>query len=325
MPDRIPTSRCVPLDSRVEMIANVVNQIVDSGITLTAGDAIDATQLASNIVEVLYDNTTISLNGSGQLQAITASALTEGCGIDITAGVISAAVDGTTIVCSGGNLSVGAFNFGTITVSGQADVVADVVSDTLTFVGDSFIDITTSGDTVTWTFDPSGLATEFTGGAGITISSLVWSVDEGKGLAFSTAGDDGKLIADVWTGSHLGFTDGSGADDATDAGKLAIQWHEIADYDSAEDMLIGHESGATTKPVVMYKTVADWIKTLPNWDATKVQILINDGGNDGAELRWIELKEGLKLLTGWNSNNNQSIGHDASGNPEWQNDSTECP
>ena len=325
MPDRIPTSRCVPLDSRVEMIANVVNQIVDSGITLTAGDAIDSTQLASNIVEVLYDNTTISLNGSGQLQAITASALTEGCGIDITAGVISAAVDGTTIVCSGGNLSVGAYNFGTIAVSGQTDVVADVVSDTLTFVGDSFIDITTSGDTVTWTFDTSGLAADFTGGAGITISSLVWSVDEGKGLAFSTAGDSGKLIADVWTGSHLGFTDGSGADDATDAGKIAIQWHEISGYDSSKDMLIGHESGATTKPVVMYKTVAAWIKTLPNWDATKVQILINDGGNDGAELRWIELKEGLKLLTGWDSNADQSIGHDAAGDPEWQNDSTECP
>lgn len=272
MPDRIPTSRCVPLDSRVEMIANVVNQIVDSGITLTAGDAIDATQLASNIVEVLYDNTTISLNGSGQLQAITASALTEGCGIDITAGVISAAVDGTTIICSGGNLSVGAFNFGTIAVSGQSNVVADVVSDTLTLVAGSNVTITTNAGTDTITIASTDTNTTYTAGAGINLSST-------------------KFVADPHTASHVGLVDPTTGDDSSaDDAQIGILWHNIEGFDNGRNQLHGHVADDSTKPKVTAKETEGWLELLESYDSSKHQVIINDPvqtGSEGSEkVRW---------------------------------------
>ena len=66
----------------------------------------------------------------------------------------------------------------------------------------------------------------------------------------------------------------------------AWQWESITGYDNTKTQLLGHINGAWN-----LKTVAEWLNLLPGYIAA----------------------------------NNQSIGHDASGPTEWQDDTTVCP
>jgi hypothetical protein len=142
-------SRCIPPHERIDQVMNEVNNIVITGATYTAGDGIDAAQLALNIIQTSIDGVSIIFD-AGVMKAVAASDLVAGCGITIAAGEVSAATDGTTIDCIGGNLSVIAYAFGKIVVATQTDVDADQVVDTLTLVAGANMAITTSGGTITF-------------------------------------------------------------------------------------------------------------------------------------------------------------------------------
>jgi hypothetical protein len=297
-------SRCIPPHERIDQVMNEVNNIVITGATYTAGDGIDAAQLALNIIQTSIDGVSIIFD-AGVMKAVAASDLVAGCGITIAAGEVSAATDGTTIDCIGGNLSVIAYAFGKIVVAGQTDVDADQVVDTLTLVAGANMAITTSGGTIT--FVSTDTNTTYTAGAGINLSGT-------------------KFIADPNTASHVGLVDPTSGDDSSaDDAQIGVLWHSIAAYDVDENMLVGHASGDSTKPVVTYKTVADWLKTLPDYSDSTPLLLLSDGGADGNEIRWATIAEALSLLTGYTLGNEQSIGKDAGTGPEWQDDTDACP
>jgi hypothetical protein len=299
-------SRCIPPHERIDQVMNEVNNIVITGATYTAGDGIDAAQLALNIIQTSIDGVSIIFD-AGVMKAVAASDLVAGCGITIAAGEVSAATDGTTIDCIGGNLSVIAYAFGKIVVAGQTDVDADQVVDTLTLVAGANMAITTSGDTITLASSYVDTNTTYTAGAGINLSGT-------------------KFIADPNTASHVGLVDPTSGDDSSaDDAQIGVLWHSIAAYDVDENMLVGHASGDSTKPVVTYKTVADWLKTLPDYSDSTPLLLLSDGGADGNEIRWATIAEALSLLTGYTLGNEQSIGKDAGTGPEWQDDTDACP
>lgn len=247
--------------------------------------------------------TTIDVDGQSSIVADSATdTLTVAAGTGI---VITTNAGTDTITFAIDTASVTQNSFTTIAVSGQSSVVADSPTDTLTLVAGTNIVITTDAGSDTVTITSSD--TTYTAGAGINLSGT-------------------KFVADPHTASHVGLVDPTTGDDSTaDDAQIGILWHEIASYASAKNMLVGHAAGDTAKPVVEYKTVVDWLETIPDWDATKVQLLLNDGGNDGNEMRWLELKEVLKLLAGWDPADLQSIGHDAAGDPLWQDDDDTCP
>jgi hypothetical protein len=62
----------------------------------------------------------------------------------------------------------------------------------------------------------------------------------------------------------------------------------------------------------------------PGFDATK-NLLLGYKASGGNLVQWDEIDEWLKLLTGYVHANDQSIGHDVSTDPEWQDDGDECP
>jgi len=54
------------------------------------------------------------------------------------------------------------------------------------------------------------------------------------------------------------------------------------------------------------------------YSSTELRIPVKDG----ATWKWMSIVDLLKELTGWDSGDDQSIGHDSAGDPEWQDDST---
>jgi hypothetical protein len=303
MTDRITRSRCVPVDQRLDQVINVVENIVDNGLTYTAGCGIE---IVDTEISAAVDGVTVICE-DGVLKSVAASDLTAGCGIDITGGEVSVTTDGTSIDCVGGNLTVIAYAFGKIVISGSSDVDADQVVDTLTLVAGANMTISATGDTITLASSYVDTDTTYTAGAGVNLSGT-------------------KFSADPNDASHVGLVDPTTGNDSTaDDAQIGILWHEITNYDSAKNMLIGHAAGDTTKPVIEYKTVVDWLETLPDWSSTIPLVLIGDGGNDGNEIRWATISEMLSLLTGYTLANEQSIGKDSGTGPEWQDDTDECP
>lgn len=264
-------------------------------ITITGGGGGTVTEAFKTIVvsgqsDIVADSATDTLT----VAAGTGIVITTNAGTD----TLTFAIDTSTVAQN---------SFTTIAVSGQSNVVADSPTDTLTLVAGSNVTITTNAGSDSITIASTDTDTTYTAGAGVNLSGT-------------------KFIVDPNTASHVGLVDPTTGDDSTaDDAQFGVLWHAIANYDSTKNMLVGHAAGDTSKPVVEYKTVVDWLETIPDWDATKVQLLLNDGGNDGNEMRWLELKEVLKLLAGWTAGDLQSIGHDAAGDPEWQDDDDACP
>lgn len=274
-------------------------------------------------VNFVGSNVTVTDGGTKAIVTITGGSggtYTAGDGIDIDgSSIVSAELatnrglefDGTGIAVNIGDglemstndIVVKAHTYIDVTSNGVAVDFTEVAS--YSGAGDQYL--RNNAGTFEWATLPPDTDTTYTAGAGINLSGT-------------------KFVADPHDASHVGLVDPTSGDDSTaDDAQIGILWHEIASYDSAKNMLVGHAAGDTTKPVVEYKTVVDWLETIPDWDATKVQLLLNDGGNDGNEMRWLELKEVLKLLTGWDSADLQSIGHDAAGDPLWQDDDDACP
>lgn len=271
MPDRVTAARCIPVDQRIDLLVNTVNNIIaDGGASYDAGCGIDATALAGGTIQAAVDGVSVICE-DGVLKAVAASDLTAGCGIDITGGEVSAAVDGTTIDCVGGNLVVIAFAFGTIAVSGQADVDATTVSDTATFVAGANMTITTSGKNVT--FASTDTNTTYTAGAGINLTGT-------------------KFVADPNDASHVGLVDPTTGDDSTaDDAQIGILWHEIEDFADGRNQLYGHEADDATKPKVIAKTTEDWLELLEDYSGATSMVIGNDGSAEGIEgdeqVKWI--------------------------------------
>ncbi len=243
---------------------------------------------------------TIAVSGQSDIVAdLAADTLTIAAGT----GLVITNNAGTDTITFALNTSVIAQNsFTTIAVSGQSNVVADSPTDTLTLIAGSNVTITTNaaGDSVT--INSSYVNTTYTAGAGIDL----------VGTKFSARTNEL---------THVGLVDPtSGNESSADGAEIGILWYEIADYDVAENMLIGHEAGDSTNPVVCFKTVEDWLKTLPGYDTHRV--LVSD---ETGIVKWYTVNEMLDMLTGRNDTVDQSIGADATGSPEWQDDTDECP
>ena len=270
-----------------------------AGVTVTSGGTKAIVTIPGGSGTPYTEGNGIDIDGSN---VVSAELATNG-GLEFDGSGLAVAYDGTTIDVVGGNLSVIAYNFGTIAVSGQSNVVADAVSDTLNLVAGSNVTITTNAGSASITIASTDTNTTYTAGAGMTLSGT-------------------KFIADPNTASHVGLVDPTtGNDSSADDAQIGILWHAIASYDVSKNMLVGHAEGDSTKPVVEYKSVADWLKTLPSYDAAKKMILTADAGT----VEWNEVDDVLNWLAGYVSGNYQSIGHDPAGDTEWQDDSTECP
>lgn len=227
--------------------------------------------------------------------------------------------------------------FKTIQVSGSSDIVADLAADTLIVVAGTYMDVTTDAGTDTLTFSvdltevssyngssdqylrnnagtfqwdtlPADQDTTYTGGAGIVVDG------------------DEKIHVDPYIVSHLDFVDDTGAPSATDISQLAIKWNDIANYGvDGDPMILGHYTTDSWPPGVSYQTVSNWLKTLPDYSNTVPMVIVSDGEEDGDEIRWATIHEALKLLQGYDEEADQSIGHDISNDPLWQNDTNGCP
>lgn len=185
-----------------------------------------------------------------------------------------------------------------VTSSGVAVDFTEVAS--YNGAGDQYL--RNNGGTFQWATLPPDTNTTYTAGAGINLSGT-------------------KFIADPNTTSHVGLVDpATGDDSSADDAQIGILWHEIANYDVDENMLIGHAASDSSKPVVEYKTVEDWLKTLPGYDTHRV--LVSD---ETGVVKWYTVNETLDMLTGRDDTKDQSIGADVAGTPEWQDDGTECP
>jgi hypothetical protein len=138
--------------------------------------------------------------------------LTQGTNITITNDKGS-----ITITAAGG----GGSNFGTITVSGQSDVVADQTNDTLTLTAGTDITITTDAgtDTITFTHATSGVTAT---GHGDAATIPVFIVNS-RGHVTSVTNTAVAIAASQITSGTLGVTrGGTGVTGATANGQLLI-------------------------------------------------------------------------------------------------------
>jgi hypothetical protein len=253
-------------------IDSVINEIEELVVNGLAYTAGCGIDVTGTVITAAIDGTSIICSG-GVLSAVAASDLVAGCGITIAAGEVSAAVDGTTIDCVGGNLTVIAFSFGTIAVSGQSSVVADLASDTLTLAAGANVTITTNAATDTITIAATDTNTTYTAGAGVNLSGT-------------------KFIADPNTASHVGLVDpGTGADSSADDAQIGVLWHAIEGFDDGRNQLHGHVADDATKPKVTCKTTEDWLELLEQYSGATSMVIGNDGGAEGIEgdenVRWI--------------------------------------
>lgn len=277
------------------------------------------TQVTAGIVDFQGAGVTLTDGGSKAIVTIpggSGTPYTEGNGIDIDgSNVVSAELatnrglefDGSGLAVNIGDglemstndIVVKAHTYIDVTSNGVAVDFTEVAS----YNGASDQYLRNNAGTLQWATLPPDTNTTYTAGAGMTLSST-------------------KFIADPHDASHVGLVDPTTGDDSSaDDAQIGILWHEIASYDSTKNMLVGHAANDTSKPVVEYKTVADWLKTLPSYDAAKKMVLTADAGT----VEWNEVDDVLNWLAGYVSGNYQSIGHDVAGATEWQDDSTECP
>ena len=164
-------------DQTITLTGDVTGSGTGSFATTIANDAVDIVMLSATgtpdgTTFLRGDNTWATPSGSGDMilagtQSVT-GAKTFDSGTMIYAGATSgttilnaAAVAGTTVItmpATTGTMALlsditgeaNEFSFKTISISGEADVVADTTTDTLNLVSGTNITITTSGDTITF-------------------------------------------------------------------------------------------------------------------------------------------------------------------------------
>lgn len=130
---------------------------------------------------------------------ISSSSVTDTLNILAQDGLYAGTIPGSnTLVLSGSGIS-GGNSFGIITVSGQSDVTASTATDTVEFIGAGALNITTSGNQITFT-------ASVTGGSGAPTDAqyLVLSADP-------TLSDERVLVV----GTGLSLSDGGAGNNAT--------------------------------------------------------------------------------------------------------------
>lgn len=216
-------------DVQADDPADVLTFVAGNNVTITTNASTDTiTFVANNTLFTLTtaSNTSsanISLTGTG-LTANTVKVIGAG-GINVNSNGSVITIDGTSVSGGGG----GGNSFGTISVSGQSDVLADQANDVLTLVAGSGMTITTNptGDTITFTssgsggsgtgtgtafiaardnFTANGTQTDFTLSINATANSILVAVDgliqfhtedydvSGTTLTFSTAPANNEVI-----------------------------------------------------------------------------------------------------------------------------------
>ena len=141
--------------------------VAGNNVTITTDVSTDTiTFVANNTLFTLSTSSNnssanISLTGTG-LTANTVKVIGAG-GVNVNSNGSVITIDGTGVAGGGG----GGNSFGTVTVSGQSDVIADQANDVLTLVAGSGMTITTSpgGDTITFTSSGGGGSGSGTGTA----------------------------------------------------------------------------------------------------------------------------------------------------------------
>lgn len=255
-----------------EGVTQVTTGLVDfqgAGVTVTDGGSKAIVTIPGGSGTPYTEGNGIDINGSN----VVSAELATGGGLEFDGSGIAVSVDGVTIDVVAGDLEVIAFNFGTIAVSGQSNVVADAVSDTLTLVAGSNVTITTNAGSDSITIASTDTNTTYTAGAGINLSST-------------------KFVADPHTASHVGLVDPTTGDDSSaDDAQIGILWHNIEGVgDGGRNQLFGHVADDSTKPKVTAKETEGWLELLESYDSTKHQVIINDPaqtGNEGSEnVRW---------------------------------------
>ena len=174
--------------------------VAGNNVTITTDVSTDTiTFVANNTLFTLSTSSNnssanISLTGTG-LTANTVKVIGAG-GVNVNSNGSVITIDGTGVAGGGG----GGNSFGTVTVSGQSDVIADQANDVLTLVAGSGMTITTNpgGDTITFTssggggsgtgtgtafiaardnFTANGTQTAFTLSTNATANSILVAVD----------------------------------------------------------------------------------------------------------------------------------------------------
>jgi len=134
--------------------SDILTLVAGSNITLTANASTDTITISSTAVSEASSNSFSTILVSGEDNIIASSAtdvlsLAAGTGISIT-------TDQSTDTITITNTSLGSNSFSTFAVSGQSSLIANIISDTVTFAG-SGITITTNEENkvITFTAPPS--------------------------------------------------------------------------------------------------------------------------------------------------------------------------
>lgn len=137
------------------------------------------------------------------------------------------------------------------------------------------------------------------------------------GVGTSNCGDPPAIFVIV---RNIDFKKGL---DVTYAGNYAIVNIQPSDFldnitaaqidDDVDTELHLDDDGEACNKIKPYIDLSAW----PGYDADEIQVPYKPANG---KLTLETLVELLKLLPGWNADNPQSIGHDAAGDPEWQDD-----
>lgn len=252
---------------------------------------------------VLIDGTTIAGTDT----------YTAGCGISVASNVISAAVDGTTIICSGGVLSATAAATAytataPIVISGS-NVISVSLGDGLWKDGDdeAAVRLATESGLEFDGNDPGRLrdkwryhgiygttttALEDVGGGGVNLTSCVetWGEDPGASISASTGPN---LWAPADSVIYLRPSTEGGSDktdqwDTGDARNFPFLVAGLGGFDESLNMLIGHAATDLDVTLAKWDEISDWLKLLQDYvsGAATWQVIGAGDGSD-SEPKWV--------------------------------------
>lgn len=149
-------------DVVADSTTDTLTLVAGNNVTITTDVSTDTITFVAN--NTLFTLTTVSNTSSANI-SLTGTGLTANTVKVIGAGGVNVNSNGSVITIDGTGVSGGgggsSNSFGTITVSGQSDVIADQANDVLTLVAGSGMTITTSpaGDTITFSSSGGGSGT----------------------------------------------------------------------------------------------------------------------------------------------------------------------
>jgi hypothetical protein len=195
---------CVDPDTRIDQVVSIINNLEVVGNTYTAGCGIAID--GSNVITAAVDGVSIICE-DGVLKAVAASDLVAGCGISINTGVISVVVDDTTMSCVDGILVCNSLAFSTIHAT---DTLGNPQTD---LVAEAF------GDTLNIVGGPGFILTTSSGSDTLQFdfdaTTFLTIIVPGAGIEF----DGDEILADLGRGLQF---DAPGVD-----GKIEVYLYEF--------------------------------------------------------------------------------------------------